>query len=319
VGDHRLDFDPPGADERERFFEIERGRAVGGGEGDLLAPDPVQVDFGAVTRRRGGEELQDAAGRDAREGRLQGLGRARAQDDAVRQAAIVRFPQGLGHIFTRGQCMRAETPGGFETIRMDVRREDGPSTKDARRLNVQQAGGAASHHEDAQARRHPEAPPAAQDAAQRLDEHARIVGHRIGQVERPPLHVDGGQADELGETARVEIRAFQRLTRRVITAQAKRAAVARHVMGDADAVAHAEAGHPLAYFRNDARHLMAQHARRAFDPVPLHDVASADAARARLDEKLARSGAGLRHLLDPHVVVSVIHRRSHGFRHVNAS
>ena len=33
-------------------------------------------------------------------------------------------------------------------------------------------------------------------------------------------------------------------------------------------------------------------------------------------KKLARSGAGFRHFLDPHVVVSVIHRRPHGFRHV---
>ena len=88
--------------------------------------------------------------------------------------------------------------------------------------------------------------------------------------------------------------------------------VAGHVVGGDDAVSGCEPLHPGADVGDLAGDLVSEHQRRLLPPVPFHDVGAADAAGLDPEQQLARTRLGHRQLLQPNVIVAVIHGDAHG-------
>ncbi len=66
----------------------------------------------------------------------------------------------------------------------------------------------------------PDMPLPADHTSQRLNERSFFVRRTLGQPERAPVHVNGRDAQELRESARVKIRRVQRFTDGVVAGQA---------------------------------------------------------------------------------------------------
>ena len=156
-------------------------------------------------------------------------------------------------------------------------------------------------------------PLAPNDTGQRLDEHPLIEGHAAGQDENAPIHVEARHPEVFAEPAGVVVGRVERLASRMASPETVMTGVAGDMVGYEDTVTGLVPPHSLARFDDHPGDLVAQDNRRLPDPVPLHDVAAADAAGDHPDEQLP--GADLRHgpVLDPNVAIAVVdgylHRR----------
>ena len=87
--------------------------------------------------------------------------------------------------------------------------------------------------------------------------------------------------------------------------------VAGDMMGCGDVVALFITLHPISHSHNLAGDLMAQHQRCLVDAIPFHHIAAADAAGMHLYQQLAGADLGRGHLLQPHIIVVVVHCYAH--------
>ena len=155
-------------------------------------------------------------------------------------------------------------------------------------------------------------PLAADHTGQRLDEHALVEGDAVGEDENPAVDVQGGDTQVLAESSRVVIGRVQRLAGRVAALEAVVACIAGNVMRNKDAVSGPVALDAIAFFDDHPGNLVPEDDGRLLDPVPLHDVAAADAAGHHLDEQFPRTDLRYGPLFDPHVMVVVVDGYFHG-------
>ncbi len=148
----------------------------------------------------------------------------------------------------------------------------------------------------------------AQRAAERLHHAAGVVRNLLRQRENAVLHIDGRHAHELGEAPGVEAGSPQHVAHGLATAGAVPAGQARHVVGRDDPIPHVKPVGTLTDRHHPPADLVSQHQGRLRHPIPLHQIASANAARGDLEEQLAlvQGGDGAR--LEPQVVIVAIDR-----------
>ena len=84
------------------------------------------------------------------------------------------------------------------------------------------------------------------------------------------------------------------------------------MVGERHPLARLEPAYILAHLDDFAGDLVAQHLRASPTAVPLHDVAAADARCLDADQQLPRADLGKRQLLQPDVVIVVVHGHAHG-------
>ena len=178
---------------------------------------------------------------------------------------------------------------------------------------MQKSRNAAAENEHALSRLQPRKPLAAHDTGKGLDKYALIERDVVGEDEDTAVDIQGGDAQVLAEPPRVVIGRVQCLAGRVAPLETVMAGIAGDVMGDENAVAGPVALNTGALFDDDPADLMAEDDGGLLDPVPLHDVAAADAAGHHLDEQLPRCDPGNGPFFDPDVMVVVVDGYFHGF------
>src|SRR3989304_9058812 len=139
--------------------------------------------------------------------------------------------------------------------------------------------------------------------------------HMSRYLEYAPLDVNRRNPNVFAKPARVEIGGSQCVADALVAGETKPARKARHMVRNRPPVAFFELNNPRANLFDCPCYLVAENERGFFNPVPLHDVASADAARLDLNEQLEvfylRHGA----FLDPYVPIVVIYGSLQKFLH----
>jgi hypothetical protein len=87
--------------------------------------------------------------------------------------------------------------------------------------------------------------------------------------------------------------------------------VAWNMMGCSDPVPLFKLLNPVPHLNNLTGDLMPQHQRCSGKTVPLHYIAATYSAGPNLHQKLARVDFGDGHLLQPNIVVVIIHSNTH--------
>jgi hypothetical protein len=124
--------------------------------------------------------------------------------------------------------------------------------------------------------------------------------------------MDDRDPEILGEPSRIEIGAPEGVAQRMVATQTITAGVTRDVVGYKDPVAHAVTGDSFTHFDDLSRDFVAEDARCLLDPVPLHHVASANAALQDLDQHLARTDLRGWDFFQSHITVVIVDGHSHG-------
>jgi len=121
-----------------------------------------------------------------------------------------------------------------------------------------------------------------------------------------------GNPQILGETAGVVVGAVEGFAGGMTALEAVPAGVAGYMVGDEDPVALAVGSDPGADRDDGPGYFVSQHQGGLPDPVPLHDVAAADPAGHYLDQHLTGADGRNGQLLDPDIIVAIIHGDAHG-------
>jgi hypothetical protein len=157
----------------------------------------------------------------------------------------------------------------------------------------------------------PREPLTAHNTGKGLDKYALIERDVVGQDEDTAVDIQGGNAQVLAESPRVVIGGVQCLAGRVAPLETVAAGIAGDVMGDENAVAGPVTLHTGTLLDDDPADLVAENDGGLLDPVPLHDVAAADAAGHHPDEQLPRCDPGNGPFFDADVTVVVVDGDSH--------
>ena len=176
---------------------------------------------------------------------------------------------------------------------------------------MQQTRNAATEHRNAVPCFEAGLPLRSHNARQRFDKYPFLVGHLIGQKKCAAIDVDRRHAEILCKTAWVEIGGVEGFAARVISRETVMAGVAGHMVGDEDPVPLFEAADVATCLGNIAGYFVSQYERCLFDPIPLHDVAAANATGEHLDKQLVGTDFRFWHLLQSEVAVVVVHCNPH--------
>ena len=118
-----------------------------------------------------------------------------------------------------------------------------------------------------------------------------------GMLQRAQLYVYFRHANVFGKSAGIEMGRPQQVADRLMSGQTVAALAAGHMMRGKNPIADFEVFDPLPHLGHFAGNLMTQNKRRLFDPIPLHQIAAANAARACAQSAIHRDRSSERPLL----------------------
>ena len=199
-----------------------------------------------------------------------------------------------------------------EAVFADIGRHNSSRAEGFREHEVQQTRDAAAENEHAVAGLKPRKPLAADDTGQRLYKYTLLKTHGLGQDENASIDVQRGNAQVLAEPPGVVIGRVKRLAGRVAALEAVEACVTGDMMGYEHTVPDPVALDSGACLDDHPCDLVPEDDGRLLDPVPLHDVAAADAAGRHLDQQLPRTDPRNGSLFNADVMVVVVNGYLHG-------
>ena len=151
----------------------------------------------------------------------------------------------------------------------------------------------------------------AQYTGQGLRKCGFLKGNLVWNGIYTAIYIDGRQSHILGKAAGIKIGAAKGITDRVMAAETKTAGIARDMVGCNDTIPLLVEINPFPHFNNLSGNLVAEYQWGLVDPVPLHHIAAADAARLYPNQEFTRAYLWSGDLLLPDVLVVVVHGNAH--------
>jgi hypothetical protein len=125
---------------------------------------------------------------------------------------------------------------------------------------------------------------APKDAGQWLNKNAIFKGDFVWQYKYPLIYIDPRNTEIFGKSPWVEISPSQSVAKGMKTVQTVLAGITGDMMGDEDPVTDLVLIHPFTNLNNLSCNLMTEYPRSFLNPIPFHDIATADTTCQHLDQ-----------------------------------